>query len=112
MGHLVYLRRVQVRDEIIEMLVGSGVDVGDWQGMRDSTGWHHQSSSVIRQGYDAPSLPQTPCYCTVIWPAAGFPATVPKEPHPLSPAAVCPLKAYVAIALRRRAIGREYSQAH
>src|SRR5262249_48365198 len=24
--------------------VGSGVDVGDWQGMSDSTGWHHQSS--------------------------------------------------------------------
>src|SRR5215471_17915588 len=81
-GHLVYLRRVQLRDEIIEMLVGSGVDVGDWQGMSDSTGWHHQSSFVVRQGYDAPSLPQTPCSCTVIWPAACFPATVPKEPHP------------------------------
>src|SRR5262245_42891828 len=81
-GHLVYLRRVQLRDEIIEMLVGSGVDVGDGQGMSDSTSWHHQSSFVVRRGYDAPSLPQTPCSCTVIWPAACFPATVPKEPHP------------------------------
>src|SRR5919202_6673623 len=43
-GHLVDLRRVQLRDKIIEMLVGSGVDIGDWQGMSDSTGWHHQSS--------------------------------------------------------------------
>src|SRR5207248_4200232 len=60
------------------MLVGRGVDVGYWQGMSDSTGWHHQSSFVVRQGYNAPSLPQTPCYCTVIWPDACFPATVPK----------------------------------
>jgi DDE superfamily endonuclease len=83
-GPLVDLRRVQVRDEISAMLVGSGVDVGDWQGMSDSPGWHHQSSCVGRQGYDAPSLPQTPCYCTVIWPTACFPATVPKEPHPIN----------------------------
>src|SRR5262249_1002508 len=81
-GHLVYLRRVQLRDEIIEMLVGSGVDVGDGQGMSDSPSWHHQSSFGVSGVYNAPSLPQTPCSCTVIGPAACFPATVPKEPHP------------------------------
>jgi hypothetical protein len=59
-GHLVYLRRVQLRDEVLEMLVGGGIGIGPGQGISDSTGWHHQSSFVGRDGYDAPSLPQMP----------------------------------------------------
>ena len=63
-GHLMYLRRVQLRDEVLEMVVGGGIGVGPSQGISDSTGWHHRSSFVGRDGYDAPSLPQMPCYRT------------------------------------------------
>src|SRR4029434_4667866 len=47
-GHLVDLRRVQLRDEVLEMLVGGGIGVGPGQGISDSTGWHHQSSWLFR----------------------------------------------------------------
>jgi hypothetical protein len=49
---------------VLEMLVGGGIGVGPGQGISDSTGWHHQSSFVGRDGYDVPSLPQMPCYRT------------------------------------------------